>query len=147
MAQIEKNTLQLHTSYRQIVSIALPIAAAIIVPQLNFITNNIFLGHVSEASLAAAGITGVYYLIFAVIGYGLNNGLQALISRRAGENRPEEIGKLFIQGVYISLAIAPGISMSFLNSILTGIILSLINYIVSAAVEVRGSKSGANNVN
>jgi len=44
--------------------------------------------------------------------------------------------------VYISLALAPGISMSFFNSILTGIILSLINYIVSAAVEIRGGKSG-----
>lgn len=45
--------------------------------------------------------------------------------------------------VYISLLLAPGISMSFFNSILTGIILSLINYIVSAAVEIRGSKRGA----
>lgn len=44
--------------------------------------------------------------------------------------------------VYVSLALAPGISMSFINSILTGIILSLINYIVSAAVEIRGGKSG-----
>ena len=44
--------------------------------------------------------------------------------------------------VYLSLAIAPGISMSFANSILTGIILSLINYIVSAAVEIRSGKSG-----
>lgn len=44
--------------------------------------------------------------------------------------------------VYLSLAIAPGLAMSFANSILTGIILSLINYIVSAAVEVGGSKSG-----
>ncbi|MBC7565054.1 phage holin family protein [Candidatus Saccharibacteria bacterium] len=43
--------------------------------------------------------------------------------------------------VYVSIALAPGISMSFLNSILTGIILSLINYIVSAAVEIRGGKS------
>lgn len=42
--------------------------------------------------------------------------------------------------VYISLALSPGISMSFFNSILTGIILSLINYIVSAAVEIRGGK-------
>lgn len=46
--------------------------------------------------------------------------------------------------VYLSLALAPGLSMSFFNSILTGIILSLINYIVSAAVEIRSSKSGAN---
>lgn len=44
--------------------------------------------------------------------------------------------------VYLSLAIAPGIAMSFANSILTGIILSLINYIVSAAVEIGGSRSG-----
>lgn len=46
--------------------------------------------------------------------------------------------------VYISIALAPGISMSFFNSILTGIILSLINYIVSAAVEIRGGKFGVN---
>lgn len=39
--------------------------------------------------------------------------------------------------VYVSLAIAPGISMTFINSILTGMLLSLINYIVSAALEYR----------
>lgn len=41
--------------------------------------------------------------------------------------------------VYISLKLAPGISMSFLNSILAGMLLSLINYIVSAALELRES--------
>lgn len=46
--------------------------------------------------------------------------------------------------VYLSLVLAPGISMSFLNSILTGIILSLVNYIVSAAVEMRSGNSGVN---
>ncbi|TAL14584.1 phage holin family protein [Patescibacteria group bacterium] len=39
--------------------------------------------------------------------------------------------------VYISLKLAPGLSMSFINSILTGMLLSLINYIVSAALELR----------
>ena len=39
--------------------------------------------------------------------------------------------------VYISIALAPGLSMSFFDSILTGIVLSLINYIVSAVVELR----------
>lgn len=38
--------------------------------------------------------------------------------------------------VYVSLQLAPGLSMSFGNSILTGIILSLINYIVSSAFEL-----------
>ena len=39
--------------------------------------------------------------------------------------------------VYISIAIAPGLSMSFFDSILTGMLLSLIHYIVSAALELR----------
>ena len=101
--------LQLKTTYRQIIHLALPIAAAVLVPQINFVTNNIFLSHVQgqgRDTLAIAGITGVYYLIFAVIGLGLNNGLQALISRRAGENRPEEIGKLFAGSVRISVIFA-----------------------------------------
>src|SRR5687767_9928828 len=108
-------SLQLEVSNRQILKIALPISLAMLVPQLNFITNNIFLGHYSSEALAYAGITGVYYLIFAGIGFGLNNGLQALISRRAGENKPEEIGKLFSQGVRISLIIAAiGILLTYL---------------------------------
>ncbi len=43
--------------------------------------------------------------------------------------------------VYISLAVSPGISMSFGNSIITGIILSLVNYIVSVAIAVRSEES------
>jgi putative MATE family efflux protein len=98
--------LQVTTSHRQILKIALPISLAIMVPQLNFITNNIFLGGLGQEALGIAGITGVYYLIFAVVGHGLNNGLQALISRRAGENRIDEIGRLFTQGIYISFGFA-----------------------------------------
>lgn len=98
--------LQVDVTNRQILNIALPISLALMVPQFNFIINNVFLGHLSEQALAAASITGVYYLVFASIGYGLNNGLQALISRRAGENRPDDIGKIFNQGVLISMLIA-----------------------------------------
>lgn len=105
---VTDNNLQVEVSNRQIFRIALPISLAIFIPQLNFIINNIFLGHYQADShaLAVAGITGVYYLIFSAIGFGLNNGLQALIARRAGENRPEEIGGLFRQGVLISLIMA-----------------------------------------
>ena len=98
--------LQVNISNKQILGIALPITAAIIVPQINFITNNIFLGGLGQGALALAGITGVYYLIFAVVGHGLNNGLQALISRRAGENRIDAIGNLFSQGIRIALFFA-----------------------------------------
>lgn len=109
--------LQVEISNRQILKIALPITAAILVPQVNYITNNIFLGGLGEQPLAVAGITGVYYLIYAVIGFGLNSGLQALISRRAGENRPEEIGALFKQGAIIAMALSViGILLTYLIS-------------------------------
>ncbi len=112
---MHQQDLRLHINNRQILKLALPISFALLVPQINFITNNIFLSRLGVRELGAAGITGVYYLIFAGIGFGLNNGLQALISRRAGENRPEEIGKLFAQGVRISLAIAAmGILLTYL---------------------------------
>ena len=93
---------------RDILRMALPISLAILVPQLNFITNNIFLGHLDRTgdALSTAGITGVYYLLFAVVGQGLNNGLQALIARRAGEGRIGEIGKLFSQGMVVALGLA-----------------------------------------
>jgi MATE family multidrug resistance protein len=107
MATIVQDTgLQVGISNRQILKIAMPISLAIFVPQLNFIINNIFLGHYNQQALAVASITGVYYLVFAMIGFGLNNGLQTLIARRAGENRPEEIGKIFSQGILISFVIA-----------------------------------------
>lgn len=36
--------------------------------------------------------------------------------------------------VYISLKLAPGLQMTFVNSILTGMILSLLNYIVTSVL-------------
>lgn len=75
------------------------------------------MGHLDENSeaLSTAGITGVYYLLFAVVGQGLNNGLQALIARRAGEGRIEEIGRLFSQGMLIAMALAfIGIALTWL---------------------------------
>jgi len=107
--------LRLDTGYRQILKMALPISLAMLVPQINFITNNIFLGGLGERELASAGITGVFYLIFAVIGNGLNNGLQSLIARRAGQNLPKEIGRLFYNGVWVALGIAAlGIAVTYL---------------------------------
>ena len=42
--------------------------------------------------------------------------------------------------VYISLALTPGVSMTFANSIVAGIILSLVNYIISSALVLQREK-------
>jgi putative membrane protein len=42
--------------------------------------------------------------------------------------------------VYWSLLLAPGLHMTFWNSVLTGLVLSLVNYIVSSALELRSAR-------
>jgi putative MATE family efflux protein len=109
--------LQVKISNRQILAIALPIALAMLVPQINFIANTVFLSGLGETELGTAGITGVYYLVFGLVGNGLNSGLQALMARRAGENKPGEIGRLFSQSVWIALLFAGfGIAVTYLFS-------------------------------
>jgi multidrug resistance protein, MATE family len=94
-------------SYKQIFKIAVPISFAILIPQLNFFINTIFLSHLpSTEAWGVAGITGVYFLVFSSVGYGLNNGLQSLISRYAGKNDAKGIGVIFSQGVFIALLLA-----------------------------------------
>jgi len=99
-------SLKLNIGYRQILQMSLPISFAILVPQFNFLINSFFLAKLGPGNIGASGITGVYYLIFSAIGFGLNNGLQALISRRGGQEREKEIGTLFMQSIYITLCIA-----------------------------------------
>lgn len=41
--------------------------------------------------------------------------------------------------VYISVNLVPGLNMSFGHAILTGMLLSLINYVISGALELRSS--------
>ncbi len=106
MSSLPNNDLQVSISNRQILRMALPISLAMLVPQINFVMNTIFLGGLGETELGTAGITGVFYLIFALTGNGLNAGLQGLLARRAGENRPEEIGRLFMQGLWIAFFFA-----------------------------------------
>ncbi|HTD95156.1 MAG TPA: MATE family efflux transporter, partial [Chitinophagaceae bacterium] len=107
MANIAPNTdLRVEISDKQILKIALPISLALLVPQLNFVANSVFLSGLGETELGAAGITGVFYLVFALVGNGLNSGLQSLIARRAGENRTTEIGKMFAQSIWIALLFA-----------------------------------------
>ena len=71
---IPNTTLQVEISNKQILSIAMPIALAMLVPQINFVANTVFLSGLGETELGVAGITGVYYLVFALVGNGLNSG-------------------------------------------------------------------------
>ncbi len=109
------NNLKVEINNRQILSIALPITLAILIPQINMLTNSIFLGHLGTDALGNAGITGVFYLIFAVAGHGFNNALQTVFSRYAGSGQPDLFKIIFSQGIRIAFQFAlAGIAFTWL---------------------------------
>ncbi len=113
-------SLQVSITNRQILKIAMPITVALIIPNVNFFTNNIFLGGLGERELGNAGTTGVFYLILMVSGNGLSNALQVLISRHAGEGNIAAIHKVFAQGIRLALQFA------FIGMLLTWFIAPLL---------------------
>jgi putative MATE family efflux protein len=103
---IPNSTLKIEVSNKQILSIALPITLSILIPQINMLTNSIFLGQLGTEALGNAGITGVFYLIFAVAGHGLNNAMQSVFSRYAGSGDTSAFKTILSQGIRISLQFA-----------------------------------------
>lgn len=103
---VNTSDLKVKVTNRQVLSIAMPITLAILIPQVNMLTNSIFLGNLSTESLGNAGITGVFYLIFAVAGHGMNNAMQSVFSRHAGSGETSAFKVIMAQGIRISLVFA-----------------------------------------
>jgi MATE family multidrug resistance protein len=89
---------------RDVFKLAAPIALALLIPQLNFLTNTAFIGRLGEDELGINGISGVFYLLLAMISYGLSSGLQVLMARRVGEGNRKALGKTLANGIVLSLS-------------------------------------------
>jgi putative membrane protein len=92
----------------------------------------------SDAELA----TGVWVFLFAGLIFSLiNTVLRPVVIILSLPAILLTLGlfTIIVNGfmVYVSLLLAPGLHMTFWNSVLTGIVLSLVNYIVSSALELQ----------
>ncbi len=88
---------------RQIIKLAAPISLALLIPQLSFFTNTVFLGRLGTRELGVNGITGVFYLILSMIGYGLSSGMQIQMARRAGEGDKKGLAQLLANGTMLAI--------------------------------------------
>ncbi|MCW3121313.1 MAG: hypothetical protein JWQ38_805 [Flavipsychrobacter sp.] len=94
---------------KQIIKLAAPISLALLIPQLSFFTNTVFLGRLGERELGVNGITGVFYLILSMIGYGLSSGMQIQMARRAGEGDKKGLGQLVANGTMLAVLFSFGL--------------------------------------
>lgn len=105
------NQLGVSATNKQIIQLAAPISLALLIPQLNFFTNTVFLGRLGERELGVNGITGVFYLILSMIGYGMNSGMQIQMARRAGEGDKNELTRIFTNGAMLSVMFSLGLML------------------------------------
>ncbi len=87
--------MKVNNSYKNIWTISYPIILGSLATTVLNITDTAFLARVGEVELGAMAIAGVFYFVMIMIGVAIGTGAQILMSRRAGENKTEEIGKLF----------------------------------------------------
>jgi putative membrane protein len=92
----------------------------------------------SDSELA----TGVWVFLFAGLLFSLINTVLrpiAIILSLPAILLTLGLFTIIVNGfmVYVSLLLAPGLHMTFWHSVLTGIVLSLVNYIVSSALELQ----------
>ena len=93
-------------TYKQIWLINYPVMMSILMEQLINITDAIFLGHYGEVELGASALAGMYYLILYMLGFGFSLGLQVMVARRNGEQKYDETGKVFFQGLFFLVVLA-----------------------------------------
>lgn len=93
-------------TYKDIWKVSLPIMLGLLTQNVMQITNTIFLGRVGEVEFGAAGLAGIYYIAFFMLGFGFSIGAQIMIGRRNGEKNYEQIGSIVIQGMMFLLVFA-----------------------------------------
>lgn len=98
--------MQYNVSNRQILRLAAPISLSLLIPQVSFMANAVFLGQLGKMELVINGLTSIFYLLLTYIGFGLSNGILVLLSRRAGENDIKGLCNIFANSILLSIGMA-----------------------------------------
>ena len=96
----------LKPTYKNILLISLPIMLGSAAQNVIALTDSILLYQVSETDFAAIGISGVFYLTIAAIGYGFSKGGQIIIARRMGEKNFEGVRRTFYDMLVFELILS-----------------------------------------
>lgn len=97
--------MQVNSTYRDVLKIALPVMVGSIAMTILNITDTAFLGRVGETELGASAVGGVLYFAFAMIGVSIGTGAQIMIARRSGEKKEGTIGEIFDHSLLILLVL------------------------------------------
>lgn len=81
-------------THKEIRLVAWPIILSLIAQNVVNVTDTAFLGRLGPVPLGASALGGLLYIAIYMLGFGFGSGAQILISRRNGEKRYEETGRI-----------------------------------------------------
>lgn len=93
-------------SYKEIWTVSWPILIGLFAENVVGVVDTAFLGRVGEIELGASALASTFYIILFAIGMGFGTGVQILVSRRNGQERHSQIGKIIDNGYYFVFALS-----------------------------------------
>jgi putative MATE family efflux protein len=127
--------MKIKTTSRTIWAISFPVIIAGISEKIVELTDVIFLARYGIVELGAIALADAIYGVSIFLIIGLADGIQIVIARRAGQERSDEIGMVFNQGLYLLTVISVVfiVAIKYISPHLTAAIISSAN--VGAAVD------------
>lgn len=84
-------------------TMAVPLMLSLLVQSLYNIVDSIFVARLSETALTAASLVYSIQFLMIAVGVGTAVGLNALLSRKIGEHKPEEACRAATTGLFLML--------------------------------------------
>lgn len=86
-------------------TMAVPLMLSLLIQSLYNIVDSIFVARLSETALTAASLVYSIQFLMIAVGVGTAVGLNALLSRKIGEHKPEEACHAATTGLFLMMPI------------------------------------------
>ncbi len=130
--------MRVRPTSRAIWAVSFPLIVVGVFETVVEITDTIFLGRYGVTELGAVGLADAIYEMLVVAAVGLVDGMQVVMSRRAGRGSARGVGRAFNQGLYL-LALA---ALAIFAAVRWGGPLMTAAFVPPGDVEVRRAADG-----
>lgn len=118
--------MKIRTTSRTIWAISFPVIVAGISEKIVELTDVLFLARYGLVELGAIALADAIYELSIFLIVGVADGIQIVIARKAGQQRDDEIGKVFNQGLYwiTALSVVSILAIKYLSPYLSAAVIS-----------------------
>ncbi len=113
------------TMIRQILRLAYPVIVGMVSHTVLNLVDTAMVGRLGDIALGSVGLGSYLVLVMVLVFGSLSIGTQAIVSRRSGENRPEEFESIAVNASFLALVI--GVAVSIFGYFLSPWIFSLMS--------------------